>query len=198
MTGFLDRLRAWLGSFFGNTAVDDDPSDDADPQFEGSAPTVAHRDDRPLETPDTLSLDAERQAMGSDTGDSGGSDEGGPNRVDIPDAEDGTASTVDPETEVSIPDAELGEHVDSAVSGGARPAAETPDAEDGTETHDAEFVCSVCGTGVDDPNESCPLCQSTDVVPAGGSESGPSRRGRTDTAEADGEAVDRLRDMQGE
>lgn len=32
----------------------------------------------------------------------------------------------------------------------------------------AEYRCSVCGTPVADPDGECPLCRSTDVVPADG------------------------------
>lgn len=47
---------------------------------------------------------------------------------------------------------------------------------DSASTADAvayDYECAVCGTGVDGPDESCPLCHSSDVVSAG-AESGAS------------------------
>ncbi|MFB6154541.1 MAG: hypothetical protein ABEJ22_01515 [Haloferacaceae archaeon] len=68
---------------------------------------------------------------------------------------------------------------------------------------EAAYRCSICGTPVDDPEGSCPLCRSTDVVPAGEidagerpDEGGPTLAGtavsRPDTDE---EAVNRLREI---
>ena len=67
----------------------------------------------------------------------------------------------------------------------------------------ADYECAVCGTAVDDPEGECPLCRSTDLVPAGsgadagGDGSGPAggRRERVAAADADEEAVDRLREL---
>lgn len=36
----------------------------------------------------------------------------------------------------------------------------------------AQFVCSVCGTEVETPEGGCPLCHSTQVVPAGEADAG--------------------------
>lgn len=229
MTGLFDRLRAWLGSFFGDGTLDDDSDATESSEFEGSGPTVAHRDDRPLETPDTLSpsppgRDADAT---SDAGDATSA------RVEIPDAEggtdDGDTSTPDPDA-VSIPDAEavatgadetpVDASIESPSDAGPDAAADADagvghdtrsdatssgtdverDADSSDADVDAAFACSVCGTPVDDPEDACPLCHSTDVVPVDGQsgDDSPSRRGRTDVTEADEAAVDRLRDVQGE
>ncbi|MEF8857030.1 MAG: hypothetical protein V5A16_06365 [Haloplanus sp.] len=187
MTGPFDRLRAWVGSFFGDDTTEMDDGDD--PASEAPSERVVHRDDRPLETPSTMDR--------PDPPTPGAEDE----RVDSPDAERGAADDAS-EAPVSIPDAESAGDVtaaaDSAAStspGDASGTSVAPDAE-----ADAAFTCSVCGTAVDDPSEPCPLCRSTDVVPVsdGSDPETPTRDGRTSVSAADDEAVDRLRDVRDE
>jgi hypothetical protein len=181
MTGLLARLRGWLGSLVGGDGDDGDDADaDAEPRMEGNAPTVSHRDDRPLETPDVS------PAAAATAGESGrGGDDG-----DRPPSRDRDAATEpDRDTEaavdsgpVSIPDAEAtagGEaggragsptgEGDAATGGTATSDAAGGDATPEADTDDASaegFECAVCGTAVDDPAHSCPLCRSTEVVPA--------------------------------
>ena len=63
----------------------------------------------------------------------------------------------------------------------------------------AAHECAVCGTAVEDPAGECPLCRSTDVVPAGsaagdgGDAAAAGARRRVETA--DEAAVDRLREL---
>ncbi|WP_248896990.1 hypothetical protein [Haloplanus halobius] len=186
MTGLLSRLRAWIGAVFGGG--DDDESADSEAggatHDSGDGPAVVHRDTRPLETPKTLSRDADHTLTPTAPHDDATPDERDPPRVDVPDAEGDSASADD--VEISIPDAE------PTAVGEAR-------ANDGAETaSDAAFVCSVCGTAVDDPDATCPLCHSSDVVPAGErDDDAPSVRGRTAVSNADDDAVDRLRDVRG-
>jgi hypothetical protein len=195
MTGPFDRLRAWVGSFFGagTTEVEDGDGDGDGPASEASTERIVHRDDRPLETPSTM----ERP----DPPTPGAEDE----RVDIPDAE-GEASD---DTPVSIPDAESGADVtptaptDESADEQVGSTATAPDATGGDrdESGDAAFTCSVCGTTVDDPSEPCPLCRSTDVVPTSERDDdseAPTRGGRTSASTGDDEAVDRLRDVEDE
>jgi hypothetical protein len=50
---------------------------------------------------------------------------------------------------------------------------------DGTDTDDATteeafaYECEVCGTPVDSPEDACPLCRSTAIVPEGSSKRSP-------------------------
>jgi len=195
MTGPFDRLRAWVGSFFGGDATEMD--DGGGPASEAPSDRVVHRDDRPLETPSTMDR--------PDPPTPGAEDE----RVDIPDAEGGESDDAS-EAPVSIPDAESADDMtttadltasgddstdERAASGAPDTAGSAPD-----DSGDAAFTCSVCGTAVDDPSEPCPLCQSTDVVPAsdGADPEMPRRDGRTSVSATDDEAVDRLRDVEDE
>lgn len=197
MTGLFARFRAWLG---GGSETDDE--DDSAPSTGSPDSRVAHRDDRPLETPGEMER-PEPSASG-----------GG-----VPDATPSAAATDEPT--VSIPDAEAtarasetgdaapptdgtaaddGDGERDAVDAEARTDADSTDARD-----DGAVACSVCGTTVDDPSEPCPLCRSTDVVPVVDAADGdanadadaePSTRGgRTAVSTADDEAVDRLRDV---
>jgi uncharacterized Zn finger protein (UPF0148 family) len=62
----------------------------------------------------------------------------------------------------------------------------------------AGYECAVCGTPVEDPDGECPLCRSTDVVPAGsadGAAADPSAGARERVATADDGAVDRLEEL---
>ncbi|GAB6859958.1 hypothetical protein ACFR97_03095 [Haloplanus litoreus] len=228
MTGLLDGLRSWLGSFFGTGDASDDASEDrtsertaaAPSTVEGTVPTVVHRDDRPLETPADLEPSPPADADRSHPGDGTERDERG--RVEIPDAEDGADAGSAPDG-VSIPDAESGaETSPESVAGDARPdradRVAVADAEPPTGTEAAEgggdaagvedaddartggVACSVCGTTVDDPDEGCPLCGSTDVRPTSapaddGPVGSPPRRTVVPVADEDDEAVDRLRDV---
>jgi len=199
MTGLFARLRAWLG---GGSESDDE--DDSAPSSERPESRVAHRDDRPLETPATVERP---EPTGTPSG--GGA----------PDATPRAAATDEPT--VSIPDAEAtagASETDDAVpttggtaaedGGGERDAAEAEaeaptDADLADAPADGTVACSVCGTTVDDPSEPCPLCRSTDVVPVADADDGadaedaePFTRGsRTAMSTADDEAVDRLRDV---
>ena len=80
--------------------------------------------------------------------------------------------------------------------------------DDGEAAEPPEFAyrCGVCGTGVEDLEETCPLCRSSDVVAvdevgdraASGSdeEAEPSHLlGERHVSEGDDESVDRLRDL---
>ena len=69
------------------------------------------------------------------------------------------------------------------------------------------YRCGVCGTGVDDPEGTCPLCRSSDLVAveegADGTSSGSDEDlqasrplGERHVAEGDDESVDRLRELQ--
>ncbi|WP_251331001.1 hypothetical protein [Haloplanus pelagicus] len=209
MTGVLDGLRSWLGSLVGTDEVstEEDGSAVADPSgpaapIEGRETAVAHRDDRPLETPAALDpsppTDTGRVSPTPEAPATGG-DSDGPERVDIPDAEGG----VDPDA-ASVTGAEGPEHPEP-VDGVAVPDADAP--EDGSEdTTDREavddeagaFACPVCGTTVDGTAERCPLCGSTDVQPGASSsnEAVGSPRGRSTVSGSDDDrAVDRLRDL---
>jgi hypothetical protein len=234
MTGLIDRVRAWVGSLLGGGV------DDADATAETPAtttdPTVVHRDDRPLETPGTMSpADARPPAAGSVGGDDRGRAADPTTSADEPTTTGATAGDAPGDGPVSIPDAEaVAEKTagSAATDAGQRSADadETPgpatdagaasnrtadsDRETAAERGDGDavtavenaaaeaFVCSVCGTAVDDPAADCPLCRSTDVVPVGAGETddGTTRSGRTtvsSTAEED-DAVDRLRDVRDE
>jgi hypothetical protein len=189
MTGLLSRFRNWLGSLFGG----DDGAGDADgtdePSIEGGAPTVTHRDDRPLETPDVPPSTAESvppsttddpSGEPTDLGDARDAD---PDAVATPEAD----STPGPGP-VTIPDAEATADADGEATTGpeatdtgtdaADPASGRPDgkgSDTAVTTDDASaFECAVCGTAVDDPAHSCPLCRSTEVVPATESSEGGS------------------------
>ncbi|WP_435066827.1 hypothetical protein [Haloplanus sp. C73] len=208
MTGLLGRLRAWL-------LGESDDSEDTDEATDESS-RVVHRDDRPLETPGTMER-PNPPTPGDESTDT----------VDIPDAESGGDSAVSTseggavDADVSIPDAESavadgtdatgtvetvadadGDAASADAESVAQEADETDGAADSMTTggagEDAEFACSVCGTAVDDPSVSCPLCRSTDVVPvddAPTDEDAPSRGGRTAVSTDDGEAADRLNDV---
>ncbi|MFB6102782.1 MAG: hypothetical protein ABEJ73_09465, partial [Haloplanus sp.] len=54
MTGFVDRLRSWLGSVFG-AGSDGDGENASEGAESDPEPNVVHRDDRPLETPSNMS-----------------------------------------------------------------------------------------------------------------------------------------------
>jgi hypothetical protein len=218
MTGLLDGLRSWLGSLLGSGDASDDTDDDRTsertaarpPTVEGNAPTVVHRDDRPLETPTDLEPSPPADADRSHPGDETESDER--ERVEIPDAEDGAGAESAPDG-VSIPDAESvagdkrPDRADGVAVADAEPSTGTEAVEGGDDAAGSEdadepaegFACSVCGTAVDDPSEGCPLCGSTDVRPTSApADDGPgeSPRSRTAVGEADDdEAVDRLRDL---
>ena len=153
---------------------------------------------RERQTPESVEIpDAEN---GTGTG-----SDSNPGRVSIPDAETPAGDAVNGEaTDDHTPTGEASMPAESAPSSAPEPAessdsaqstdAETPDADD-----DEGFACSVCGTAVDDPDTSCPLCRSTDVVPVSDAPTegdGPSREGRTAVSTSDDdEAVDRLRDV---
>ncbi|WP_251343659.1 hydrogenase maturation nickel metallochaperone HypA [Haloplanus halophilus] len=202
MTGLLDGLRSWLGGRFGaggeqadEEGAETTASNDRDG---GSASAVAHRDDRPLETPATLDPsppagepDGSPPADGRDAATA----DRDPGRVEIPDAEGGDA--------VSVPEAE---RTDAGGSGAPTDAGDGSgagegEASDPAAAEDADaFACSVCGTRAEDPSGGCPLCGSTDVRPVSGPSGGDSAeigQGRTAVSEADDEAVDRLRDVRG-
>ena len=196
MTGLFARLRAWLG---GGSETDDE--DDSAPSPESPGSRVAHRDDRPLETPGEMER-PEPPVSGNGA----------------PDATPSAATTDEPT--VSIPDAEAtarasgtggvapptgGSATDDG--GGERAAAEAEaptDADLADAPADGTVACSVCGTTVDDPSEPCPLCRSTDVAPVADVDGADAtdadgeaftRGGRTAVSTADDEAVDRLRDV---
>ena len=198
MTGLFARLRAWLG---GGSETDDE--DESAPLSESPDSRVAHRDDRPLETPGTVER-PEPSAAPSGSG--------------APDATPGATATDEPT--VSIPDAEAtagASETDDAVpttggtaadDGGRERDAATAEARTDAGPADAPadgtFACSVCGTTVDDPSEPCPLCRSTDVAPVADVDGADAtdadgeaftRGGRTAVSTADDEAVDRLRDV---
>lgn len=64
-----------------------------------------------------------------------------------------------------------------------------------------DYECAVCGTGVDGPEESCPLCQSTDVVRVGDESADsadstePSFGREQHVSPGDDESVERLREL---
>jgi hypothetical protein len=67
----------------------------------------------------------------------------------------------------------------------------------------SEYECAVCGTSVEGPDGECPLCRSTDVVPAGGSDGegdrdDPPSGGRRHVSAGDDASVERLRDLRGD
>jgi len=194
------------------------------------APQVVHRDDRPLETPSTMDR-TDPPTPGSQSGretrvdipdaeadvDGPGEETGSPEdlgRVSIPDAEatadestgdvtptpaersDAAASTADEGAESTAD-----EGAASTADEGAESTTTSEIAADQDDSTDTAFACSVCGTAVDDPSEPCPLCRSTDVVPAGGDGDGgtPMQSGRTAVSTTnDDEAVDRLHDVSDE
>jgi hypothetical protein len=230
MTSLFDRLRTWFGSWFdsdgsvgqapGDRSADDDGGEDGDgasSQFDsaGRAPTVAHRDDRPLETP--TGLDQSLPASAAAPSDGPDDDDTGSAPVEIPDAETVAAAATGSHAAPDDPDV----GADGVVSEGGSPSSSSPgdggdttgsdeprpddrSAGDGEaidsatpETTEGPFACSVCGTAVEEPTAPCPLCRSTDVVAVAdvaGTEDGATRRGRT-AVSTDDEAVDRLRDV---
>jgi len=219
MTGVLGRLRAWLGTAFGGDGAGEDDGEGgdgsgavtsgperSDTDHDGGDRRVVYRDDRPLETPNTLD--------GTDDA----ADTLRPGRVAVPDAEDGSATTptegsTTDHPPVSIPDAEGGSPPETTSPAGTEAAADDPESRsvdgmgDSGQPPDADreggndgFACSVCGTAIDDPNEPCPLCRSTDVVSladGAAAEAAQDRRSRpsTSTSTGDDDAVDRLRDL---
>ncbi|QGX96405.1 hypothetical protein EI982_17280 [Haloplanus rallus] len=193
MTGLLDGLRAWLGSFFGDgTDGDDAPPDDED-RFAGESPTVVHRDDRPLETPSDLdpSPPSEGETSSGTV----------PNAATTEDGDDtsGDGEDVERPDRVSIPDAESVAGGTDAPTAGERAVDvddPTGDREMADDDPTGDVVCAVCGTAVEDPTGACPLCGSTDVRSAEAGDGPPgSPRGRTTVSAADDEAVDRLGDV---
>lgn len=179
MTGLLDRLRGWFGSL-GGSADDTGEEDEADadePRIEGSAPTVTHRDDRPLETPDPSLTAAAESVVADESGDADaetdagataddGATDGEPGPVSIPDAEGGTTPGPKPTAERATRSASP---TDDGGTADASAGVETEDAPETTvpDEGDADgFECAVCGTAVEEPSHSCPLCRSTEVVPA--------------------------------
>jgi hypothetical protein len=219
MTGLIDGLRSWFGALLGDDS--DDPSDDraseptaeAPPAAGGDAPSVVHRDDRPLETPTNLDPSPPSDATSStdeaerdhrervEIPDAEG-DVNSAGDVSIPDAETGAGSSAGaPEDEVAVADAESSAGSATGETGdGSADRADAPPVADTTDPDDAAsdgFVCSVCGTAVDDAEAGCPLCGSTDVRPESTPDDGSdSPRGRTAVAATDDDAaVDRLRDV---
>lgn len=49
-------------------------------------------------------------------------------------------------------------------------SASDPTSESSESDEQADYECAVCGTGTSDPGGSCPLCQSSQIVPAGEAE----------------------------
>jgi hypothetical protein len=187
----LDRLRAWLGfDADGTTEADDDGAGST--AADRPAPQVVHRDDRPLETPSAMDR-TEPPAPGSGSGTRGSTDGDDAGTDAGTDARSGRTDPA-PEAEAeSIPDAEATADDEQPGSTAVGP----PDS--GGESGDTAFVCSVCGTTVDDPSEPCPLCRSTDVGAVGGGTEPSAHGGRTAVSTADDdEAVDRLRDVRGD
>jgi hypothetical protein len=185
MTSPIERLRGWIGSLFdgddrapadgSGRPVDGNAGDRSKRRVSGEATSsVAHRDDRPLETPtdlDPSSPSASRIAPATD-----------PDSVEIPDADAVASEAAGRDLEVDGPSA----------AGGSRRSPSSGDASD------APLACSVCGTAVEEPDAPCPLCRSTDVAPvtdtAVGND-GRTRAGRTAASRTEDEAVDRLRDL---
>lgn len=203
MTGLLSRFRDWLGSLFGGDDEGDDGDDAADePRIEGSGPAVTHRDDRPLETPDVSPPGTESATLETDdSADGQTGPEGSHEAGQIPDAgarsesDAGSHTAPDPSPgpgpgPVSIPDAEDGveggapSEPGTSVEGGSADATAADDAASGSRDRDdpdataaddaSGFECAVCGTAVDEPVHSCPLCRSTEIVPATESAEGES------------------------
>lgn len=58
----------------------------------------------------------------------------------------------------------------------AGPASEVAGTDRGADP-EADYECAVCGTDVEVPEGSCPLCRSTDVVPAGATAGGDGSSG---------------------
>ena len=90
---------------------------------------------------------------------------------------------------------------------GAFGSGSATDADEAAEPPELAYRCGVCGTGVDDPEGTCPLCRSSDVVAvdevADGTSPGSYRKaeesrplGERHVAEGDDESVDRLRELQ--
>jgi hypothetical protein len=185
MTGLFARVRAWLGGLFdGGTADDATGTTSADE----SSSRVVHRDDRPLETPNTMAH-PDPPSTASREGESPDAGTGAPNAA---------------EATVSIPDAEATDGAERAAGEADPEAGAHTDSEPAAARDDGTVACSVCGTTVDDPSEPCPLCRSTDVEPvADAADAGAedadakafTRGGRTAVSTADDEAVDRLRDV---
>ncbi|WP_338738654.1 hypothetical protein [Haloplanus salilacus] len=164
MTGIVSRFRDWLGSLFGGS--DDDETTDQ-PRIEGSGSTVTHRDDRPLETPDVpptasesvVTPEAETDDRRGDPTDTEATPETDSDPVTIPDAESGT----EPAGEAGP-----GRRADSEPGPGPDDLNAPVEGAAGRTTADdaSTFECAVCGTAVEDPAHSCPLCRSSEVVPA--------------------------------
>jgi hypothetical protein len=78
-----------------------------------------------------------------------------------------------------------------------RAAIGTSSGEPGEPKPTGAFECAVCGTGVDDPEGPCPLCQSTDIVPSGEpAESAADRPAATERRVADdADSVEKLREL---
>lgn len=72
----------------------------------------------------------------------------------------------------------------------------------------ADYECAVCGTAVDDPDDQCPLCRSTDVVAAGEATDEQEEASADDrlaggatearSSESPDDAADRLRELREE
>lgn len=82
----------------------------------------------------------------------------------------------------------LRDWLDRALGRGADSAGDG--SRDGTTEEAFAYECEVCGTPVDDPEDTCPLCRSTAIVPEGSSKRSPpaeldavrTRRGSADDA----------------
>jgi hypothetical protein len=196
MSGLVTRVREWVGSLLGgadeNGTVADEPRAEREGEKRRDGPDITHRDDRPPETPGVSSRAAnavtasepepettagavisqdDPPALSTDagsgsvavTGPEAGTESGGQAG---PDVEPG--SNQEPESEPE-PDPDPGSDDrnvptdDPATGAGDR----TNDASGTPATDPAStFECAVCGTGVDGPAHSCPLCRSDEVVPA--------------------------------
>ncbi|WP_299334862.1 hypothetical protein [Haloplanus sp.] len=173
MSGLVTRIREWVGSLFGgadeNDTAADEPRTERGGEKRGGGPDITHRDDRPLETPDvspraanavTASEPEPETAAGAVTSQDDPpklSTDAGSGSVVVTGPEAGTESAGQ-----AGPDDRNVPTDDPATGAGNR----TNDASGTPATDTAStFECAVCGTGVDGPAHSCPLCRSDEVVP---------------------------------
>lgn len=203
MTGPFGRFRAWVGSLFGTREETADGeaanAETSDPPSSGSAEVTAELLEQAIaeaeSTPTTETVRRERAGDAADAEDSPFELEGGPKTVRVSSDEGGadeeTAGDEDAPEGAETTDATETEAVDGDA--------------DATPT-DYAYRCTVCGTGVETPDDPCPLCHASEIVPTDDAgdvydeaddspeASGPIGETTTSISDAD-DAVERLRDL---
>ncbi|MFC6989154.1 hypothetical protein ACFQJD_11365 [Haloplanus sp. GCM10025708] len=235
MTGPLGRVRAWIGSLFGAGESDDEPDGETAKSTTGGATpeSTSAGDETPESTAEVTAEALEkaianaeatpttetvrRETPSADDAD-GAADspfelEGGPQTVRVP-AEETTVADQATADGDGATDAAAGSETDDAAT--TDDSVTDGTATDGTAADDAEpsptdyaYRCTVCGTGVETPDDHCPLCHSSEIAPAddagdvydsAGDESAeteaaePVGQKTTSISDAD-DAVERLRDL---